>query len=92
MKKKKSLGGNVYGGIAESYAFMPRKSLDYEEYPHANSAEVAPEGRFWPFGVAFGEFEGVEARSQGNRGINSVGWVMGVKNIIVFKQRGVCFV
>jgi len=38
------------------------------------------------------DYEGVEARSQGNCGINSVGWIRGVKNIIVFKQRGVCFV
>ncbi|EDZ48777.1 hypothetical protein BCAH1134_B0001 (plasmid) [Bacillus cereus AH1134] len=33
---------------------MPRKSLYYEGHPHANSPEVAPEGRFLPAGVIFG--------------------------------------
>lgn len=35
-------------------AFMPRKFLDDEGNPHANSPEVAPEGRFLPAGVGFG--------------------------------------
>ncbi len=52
---------------------MPRKLLYYEGHPHANSAEVAPEGRFLPAGVIFGSLRVVEARSQVNRGIKSVG-------------------
>lgn len=52
---------------------MPRKLLDHEGHPHANSSEVAPEGRILPDGVIYGEFEGVEARGQVNRGIKSVG-------------------
>lgn len=42
------------GLITESGTFMPRKSLDHEGHPHANSPEVAPEGRFLPAGVIFG--------------------------------------
>ncbi|KGT40392.1 hypothetical protein AT281_29055 [Bacillus cereus] len=42
------------GLITESVTFMPRKSLDHEGHPHANSPEVAPEGRFLPAGVIFG--------------------------------------
>ncbi len=42
------------GLITESVTFMPRKSLDHEGHPHANSSEVAPEGRFLPAGVIFG--------------------------------------
>lgn len=42
------------GFITESVTFMPRKSLDHEGHPHANSPEVAPEGRFLPAGVIFG--------------------------------------
>lgn len=40
--------------ITESVTFMPRKSLYHEGHPHANSPEVAPEGRFLPAGVIFG--------------------------------------
>lgn len=47
-------GINREGLITESVTFMPRKSLDYEGHPHANSPEVAPEGRFLPAGVIFG--------------------------------------
>lgn len=48
-------GGITKGGlITESVTFMPRKSLDHEGHPHANSSEVAPEGRFLPAGVIFG--------------------------------------
>ncbi len=42
------------GSITESVTFMPRKSLEHEGHPHANSPEVAPEGRFLPAGVIFG--------------------------------------
>ncbi|RAS99382.1 hypothetical protein A6E25_19470 [Bacillus cereus] len=41
-------------------AFMPRKFLDDEGNPHANSPEVAPEGRFLPAVVGLLEFEGSE--------------------------------
>jgi hypothetical protein len=40
--------------IIRVLAFMPRKFLDDEGNPHANSPEVAPEGRFLPAGVGFG--------------------------------------
>ncbi|PSS47685.1 hypothetical protein C6399_23020 [Bacillus licheniformis] len=70
-------------------AFMPRKSIYNERYPHANC-------RRWPRRAVFAlrgclwEFEGAEARCQSNRGIKS-GRIPGEYEKLVWGRKGTSF-